>query len=95
MQTYINVLKEENREISLEDGKRLAMAQALSLLQTGLPADSQAVYNLQLNELSGTPIYTILFEEMTGTPTCGVVEPNWKVTVKPMDGSNPALPVHF
>jgi hypothetical protein len=95
MQTYINVLQAENRAAASEDGQHLAMAQALSVLQTGLPPGSPVTYNLQLNALSGTPVFTVLYEEITGTPTCSVVEPNWKVTVEPGNGANPALPDHF
>ena len=95
LQTYINVLQQENQEAALVDGKRLAMAHALSVLQTGLPPDSPATYNIQLDELSAKPVYTVVFEEVVGTPVCVGTEPNWKVTVKDTNGTNPTLPVNF
>lgn len=95
LQDCVNILRQENRQAALADGKQMAMAKALSVLQTGLPSMTPATYNLRLADLAGQPTYTVVFEEIVGTPVCGGLHPSWKVTVKDVDGSNPDLPDSF
>jgi len=82
-----SVSEHEIHNEQAQDGKYIALARALSLLQTGLPPASPSSYSVKLIERTGAPEYAVTYKNESID--------SWSVEVSPLSQPLPPLPETF
>lgn len=82
-----SVLERETLTEQEQDGKYVALARALALLQTGTPSDTPSSFIVRLAERPGKPQYAVVYTKISKL--------KWSINVSLASKSFPPLPESF
>jgi hypothetical protein len=84
---FLAVAEHETITQMAQEGQYVALARALTLLQTGTPLSSPSAYSITLAERPGNPAYAVTYEK--------VAENSWSVNISSLIVLLPSLPDSF